>query len=684
MMRYSKKMMKYKLAAFLAVMTAFVLCLRTGAYADENWSEQYYRAVDLTGELTSAQQNALDTQCIDFMKTYSLDLCLLCTTTERYDDISLEELAKGFFEENNFGYGEGKDGFAIVYDGEIQIGTIVAFGKAEGVIEQEYFDFVLRTISTYQEDYGTFGPLYAGARMMSNKMEDITGIPVINSAADEAKSGDETEDGDAADEATDENAEKTAQETLTAEEEKQIGEDIDEQMPDDNGFDTADDGQVQSSVSAYSEKPIVGRELYDLIDSGVNADDMRGETDPATRADESKDRVVDYADLFTDEEEEILRSRLYEIRKEIKTDLVIYTDEYSYGKEHAIYNADFYDYNGYGCGGDFQGACLFICMDPDDRGFWTGCTGNAVRNAYTEVYANQVDDMLYHFATQQRFYEGVSDWVENMRRLLLNGEPFAYDWAVADLPDAYFDSDAPRVVDDGNLLTPEELETAIRKARNLAEIAGVDIVIHTAYNTLDRSNDWYADQFYYGNGYGVGDDHSGILLTIIQKPGYSGNATVKCYGSADKYNRGKGISRLEWRTVMALGPDSMSDSLDLYFSLLEHQVRKGRVPRSGLSWFLSIVLELIVGLIIGGILHGKAKKKMETPAVQTNAVPYLVKDSLSVTNPRDTYINSTKIHKKKQTESTRSSGSSYSGRSSYSSSYSGSSGRSHSGSGRRF
>ncbi|MBR3561904.1 MAG: hypothetical protein IKN81_10350 [Oscillospiraceae bacterium] len=50
--------------------------------------------------------------------------------------------------------------------------------------------------------------------------------------------------------------------------------------------------------------------------------------------------------------------------------IVIYTDvtDYDLGKD--ICAADFYDFNGYGYGGEHEGICLFIDMDAYDRGWW--------------------------------------------------------------------------------------------------------------------------------------------------------------------------------------------------------------------------------------------------------------------------------------------------------------------------
>ncbi len=664
--------MKKKKSIALFLLLALVLGSVVTAFADENWSEAYYRAVDLTGELSDAQRNSLDADCIEFMKTYHLDCSLLAVPTKRYADSSMEELARGMFTENDFGYGEGKDGFSVVYDAETGAAVILCMGAAQGVIEEPYLDFIIQTVPKYQEEYGTYGPLYASLRMLSKKMEQIT--------EEEAQQTEEAsrEIEESLTEDVEEAAEEAEETTVSETEEKQ--EAVTEAAETTNS--------VEEEQPALNAEPnlydiLTGYELYAYIEKNPDADITRGETDYVTQADESRSRVIDGADLLTDEEEAALEKRLAEIRKEIQRDLVVLTDVSCYGHERSVYAADFYDYNGYGCGTMYEGAVLLICMDPSDRGFWTACTGRKTRGAYTEYYANQVDDMLYDYAKASRFNEGITDWAENMRRLLLYGQPFSYDWMNGPLPDSFSDPEAPRVVDDGHLLTSEEIETLKKKARELSDVHDVDVVIHTAYNTADLSMEEYAERFYKALGYGKGDNHSGVLITVKKRSGYSATVDVACFGDAVKYQTGVGMDRMRSRTETRISDDGAATGLSFCLDLLDSQIRKGRVPRSAASWAFSIVCELILGLIVGGILRSGAKKRMDTPKVEENAMAYLVKGSLSIQKLHDSFINSSVSRTRKPRE-TSSSGGSSSYKSSYKSSYSGSSGRSHSGSGRSF
>ena len=398
-------------------------------------------------------------------------------------------------------------------------------------------------------------------------------------------------------------------------------------------------------------------------------------------------RVVDTADIFSAEEEAAMEARLAEIRGQIDRDIVIVTDVSSYGLGEMIYSADFFDFNGYGCGDEYEGVCLFICMDPNDRGWWASCYGPVTRDLYTEGIANEIDDVLYEYMVAGRYYEGISDWIENFRRLYQTGSPFTPDWySQADESFVRFhDGEAPRVVDDANLLTEEERQQLETRAGAISDAYGVDVVIHTAVSSGPLSKEEFSDLFYYYNGYGLGEDYDGILLTVFKRPGYSSTTRITASGVCTSVLSEVNEDRLRGHCESKLDEKAYFKALNQWLNHTEHMFRTGRVPRSAGYWVFVVLLSLAVGAAVGGASLAWAKKRMEVPAMKTNANGYLVKNSLSVEPVSDEFIRSvtTRTYDPVETKSSDS-GSSSSGRSSYSSSYRGSSGRTHSGSGRKF
>lgn len=162
-------MKKLRIAALLLV---FCLCLGAVNARAEEWSEEYYRANDTEGLLSDAEQKSLDEDCISFVSTWHLDLAMLGLTPEYYEGETLREHAAEYYGDCGFGYGDGRDGFVLVYDMETEEAVIVAFGQARDAIPADYLAFVERSVVELRAEHGIFGVMYGAYRHLSNYMED--------------------------------------------------------------------------------------------------------------------------------------------------------------------------------------------------------------------------------------------------------------------------------------------------------------------------------------------------------------------------------------------------------------------------------------------------------------------------------------------------------------------------------
>jgi len=394
---------------------------------------------------------------------------------------------------------------------------------------------------------------------------------------------------------------------------------------------------------------------------------------------------MDIAELFTEEEKQQMEQRLAQIRAEIGKDIVIYTDTTSYGLGHEACAEDFYDYNGYGIGEEREGCVLFICMDPNDRGFWTACTGPETIALHTEEYANQLDDALYNYLVDGQYAEGVSDWIENFYTLYTKGMPFPPEWYDANKTERTHDAAAPRIDDTIGLFTNDEVQKLTEQAKKISDKYGLDVVIHTAAGPAGISPDSYPQLYYEQKGYGFGDDYDGILLTIFRD--FSGGERTRMYAS------GKGLDRLSdanRKRLMGFAEDDAASgkfykSASGWLSNVEHMQKTGRVPHAMIYWIMTVLLGSGLGSIFGGISLGGAKAKMRVPKPQPNADRYLIPGSLQVGAMRD-YLVNTNTTKRYVPPAPKSSGRTGggSGGSTFHGSHSGHSGTTHSGSGRKF
>lgn len=404
-----------------------------------------------------------------------------------------------------------------------------------------------------------------------------------------------------------------------------------------------------------------------------------------TAADENAPRVRDDADLFTDAEEAQLEERIRSIAPKYQADIVVFTDVSSYGMEHSVYAADYYDFGGFGYGPAHDGFCLFICMDPADRGGWTCVTGSP-RGLYTESNAEALDDVLYdEYLSRGAYFDGVYDWIGNIGTLLDKGVPFAPPWfpSINEHRERTHDASAPRVVDDSGVLTADQIAALTEKAAQLSEKYGVDVVIHTAPSDYNFGADYYTDAFYNVKGYGFGDGYDGIVLTLFTD-GENG-ACVLPYGSGSKNMSERNLSKLTSNVEALALSGSWYGAAERWLNSVDSVYKTGRVPWTPIGVAIRGFFSAIVSGISAAVSSGKAKRSMVTVQHAYSANDYLKRDSLRFDAGGDTLINTSvsRVYSPMVTESGKTSSSS-GGHSSHSSSYHGHSGTSHSGSGRKF
>lgn len=398
--------------------------------------------------------------------------------------------------------------------------------------------------------------------------------------------------------------------------------------------------------------------------------------------DEDAPRVVDRADLFTSDEEEELERAISELRAELDRDVVVYTDVTDYGLGKDILAADFYDFNGYGCGDEREGVCLFIDMDPDDRGGWACCTGSDTRALYTEEVANLIDDDLYYYLGEGEYYDGVSAWIGDFYRLYLKGDPFL-SW----LPDRgekferFHDGNAPRVIDFTDELTENETADLSASAEEVGGKYGIDVVVLVTNFTSSLDLKDYAEKYYEYNGYGLGGDYRGIMLCVDRSGG--NDVEILTFGDGVRMTdtaRDRMTDHLKDR----IGSQGISAAVENWIGEADHLQKTGRVPRSFGSWLGTTVFGSILGSVAGFFGLSGAKRRMAVPRTQVNADAYVVAETLAIVAMGDRLVNTSTSRVYAPITRSSSGGSGSSGGSSYSGSYSGSSGSSHSGSGRSF
>jgi uncharacterized membrane protein YgcG len=237
--------------------------------------------------------------------------------------------------------------------------------------------------------------------------------------------------------------------------------------------------------------------------------------------DSERSRVVDFADILTEEQETELKERIADISSKIGTDIVVVTDNSDYDLGMQKYLTDFYEFNGYGLGSDYEAMCLFIHtggynQDLYPAGF--GKKGLSIDDKFhLKFYNNSHSDIK-----NKRYYEGIIKWMDAIVNTYTKGFPDAPYWYPTLEERENFQRAhnpyAPRVYDtfeNSAAFDTSQLNILEKKASEIAEKYGVDVVIHTAQNSSGLPSDKYEEDFYKYLGYGLGDDHIDLTNPAI-------------------------------------------------------------------------------------------------------------------------------------------------------------------------
>ena len=120
-----------------------------------------------------------------------------------------------------------------------------------------------------------------------------------------------------------------------------------------------------------------------------------------------KPRLVDDADLLADEEEASLLSKLDEISERQEFDVVVVTRNGLEGKTAQQYADDFFDYNGYGKGDDYDGALLLL--DMESRSYYISTSGYGV-TALTDYGMKLMEDSFVPKLSAGNYYDAFADF----------------------------------------------------------------------------------------------------------------------------------------------------------------------------------------------------------------------------------------------------------------------------------
>lgn len=207
----------------------------------------------------------------------------------------------------------------------------------------------------------------------------------------------------------------------------------------------------------------------------------------------------------------------------------------------------------------------------------------------------------------------------------------------------------PLVIDEANLLSARQTQSLADQAAAIRDQYQMDVVILTVFSLNGKDPEAYADDYYDEMGYGMGSDHSGILLLISME---NRDWAISTCGEAITWVTDQDLARLEDALLPSLAQDSYSTAFQNYLRTLDRILDAPLPEESGFSWN-RLLLTLLVSLLLGGLAGGMVllvlRRQMHTARPQRYAGDYVVPNSFQLTLQRDIYLYSRTSRVKRQT-----------------------------------
>lgn len=135
-------------------------------------------------------------------------------------------------------------------------------------------------------------------------------------------------------------------------------------------------------------------------------------------------RVVDQADVLTQEEEQKLAEYIGSIREKYKFDVLILTMDSIGDRQGDYYAADYFDNNGYGEGSNHDGVCFFYVREGDrnENTVFFVKTGSGER-IFTPDVDDEIADQIRPYMRQKNYGGAFATYVLQVESRLESHQP---------------------------------------------------------------------------------------------------------------------------------------------------------------------------------------------------------------------------------------------------------------------
>lgn len=118
---------------------------------------------------------------------------------------------------------------------------------------------------------------------------------------------------------------------------------------------------------------------------------------------DATEKIYDFANLFTNNEENELYNKVQDFITTYNMDMIIVTIDENNKKSAMHYADDFYDYNDFGIGNSYDG--ILFLIDMDNRIMWISTTGDRIIRIYSDSDIDSILDNCYSYISNEKYYD---------------------------------------------------------------------------------------------------------------------------------------------------------------------------------------------------------------------------------------------------------------------------------------
>lgn len=200
-----------------------------------------------------------------------------------------------------------------------------------------------------------------------------------------------------------------------------------------------------------------------------------------------------------------------------------------------------------------------------------------------------------------------------------------------------------RLADNASLLTEEERETVSALLDVVSERCDADIVVVTTDSLDGKTPRDFADDFFDQNGFGTGEERSGVLLMVCMSTrdwyiSTSGTGMTAVTAAGREYIAKQFLGDLSAGFYADAFTTFANECDDLFERAAQGDPYDDDFTFDGTTVVINLLIALVIAFVIALIVTGVMRAKLKTVRQQAAADSYVKAGSLNITASSDLFL----------------------------------------------